>query len=298
MNLDILKEKIGNTPLVKIEDNLYVKIESGNPFGSIKDRVAMAMIEDGIAKGKIDEDTTIIEATSGNTGIALAGICKILGLRCIIVMPDNVSEERIDILFNLNADVILTPSKLGMQAALDMASDMALEIKKSYIPNQFENKACVTAHFKTTGPEIFNDLPEVDIVVAGIGTGGTITGISKYLKMKRDVHVVGVEPASSPYITEGKKGCHKIQGIGAGFIPSILDLDLVDEVFKVSDDDAIRSAISLEKKYHISAGISAGAAYYASCKLAKENPDKKIVFILPDDKTKYISVLEEYYGKI
>ncbi|MBO5712461.1 MAG: cysteine synthase family protein [Acholeplasmatales bacterium] len=291
MNLDFLKEKIGNTPLIKLEDNLYVKIESGNPFGSIKDRVVLAMIEDGIAKDKINKDTTIIEATSGNTGIGLAGVCKELGLKCIIVMPDNVTQERIDILSMLGSEVILTPSKLGVEASIDMANDMALEIPNSFVPKQFENKICVTAHFKTTGPEIFNDLPDVDIVVAGIGTGGTITGIAKYLKMKSDVYTVGVEPASSPFITKGKKASHKIQGIGAGFIPSILDLDLVDEVICITDEEAYEGAHKLEELYNVSAGISAGAAYMASLKILSKNPNKKVVFILPDDKSKYTSVL-------
>jgi cysteine synthase A len=206
-------------------------------------------------------------------------------------MPDNATKERIDILSSLGADVILTPSILGVAASIDMANDMALEIPNSFVPKQFENKACVTVHFKTTGPEILKDLPDVDIVISGIGTGGTITGISKYLKMKSDVYIVGVEPASSPFITEGKKGSHKIQGIGAGFIPSILDLDLVDEVICITDEEAYEGVHKLEELYSVSAGISAGAAYMASLKILSRNPNKKVVFILPDDITKYTSVL-------
>lgn len=292
MNLDFLKEKIGNTPLVKLDDNLYVKVESCNLFGSIKDRVALAMIEDGIARNKINKDTTIIEATSGNTGIALAGICKELGMKCIIVMPDNLSKERIDILSSYGAEVVLTPARLGVEASIDMANDMALEIPNSFVPKQFENKSAVTAHYKTTGPEIIRDLSDVDVIVAGIGTGGTITGVAKYVKMKKNAYVVGVEPSASAFITKGEKGMHKIQGIGAGLIPPILDLDLVDEILLITDDEAYSGAIELDSKYSISAGISAGAAYMAALKIIKRDPSKKVVFILPDDKSKYISVLK------
>ena len=248
------------------------------------------MLEDAYKTEKINSNSTIIEATSGNTGIALAAICKELGLKCIIVMPDNVSQERANIINSYGADVVKTPSIFGMSGAIDMASDMALEIKDSYIPSQFKNKTCVTAHYKTTGPEIYESLPDVDIIVSGIGTGGTITGISKYMKRKNDCMMVGVEPLSSPFLTKNKKGPHKIQGIGAGFLPDILDLDLVDEIITVSDDDAIKGMKILNNERNISAGISAGAAYMVALKLKKENKDKKILFILPDDSKKYESL--------
>lgn len=290
MNFDTIRNKIGNTPIVEVEDGIYAKIESKNMFGSIKDRVALYMLEDAYNKGLINSDSTIIEATSGNTGIALAGICHKLGLKCIIVMPDNVSEERTNIINSYNGTVIKTPYIFGMSGAIDMALDMSLEISNSYIPSQFKNKACVTAHYKTTGPEIYNDLPDVDIIVAGVGTGATITGISKFIKRKNDCLMVGVEPLSSPFITKNKKGQHKIQGIGANFIPDILDLDLVDEIICVSDEDAILGMRILNKTHKISAGISSGAAYMAALKLKELYKDKKILFILPDDAKKYESL--------
>lgn len=290
MNFDTIRSRIGNTPIVEVEDGIYAKLESKNPFGSVKDRVAFYMLEDAYKTEKINNNSTIIEATSGNTGIALAAICKELGLKCIIVMPDNVSQERANIINSYGADVVKTPSIFGMSGAIDMASDMALEIKDSYIPSQFKNKTCVTAHYKTTGPEIYESLPDVDIIVSGIGTGGTITGISKYIKRKNDCMMVGVEPLSSPFLTKNKKGPHKIQGIGAGFLPDILDLDLVDEIITVSDDDAIKGMKILNNERNISAGISAGAAYMVALKLKKENKDKKILFILPDDSKKYESL--------
>jgi cysteine synthase A len=290
MNFDTIRSRIGNTPIVEVEDGIYAKLESKNPFGSVKDRVAFYMLEDAYKNEKINNNSTIIEATSGNTGIALAAICKELGLKCIIVMPDNVSQERANIINSYGADVVKTPSIFGMSGAIDMASDMALEIKDSYIPSQFKNKTCVTAHYKTTGPEIYESLPDVDIIVSGIGTGGTITGISKYMKRKNDCMMVGVEPLSSPFLTKNKKGPHKIQGIGAGFLPDILDLDLVDEIITVSDDDAIKGMKILNNERNISAGISAGAAYMVALKLKKENKDKKILFILPDDSKKYESL--------
>lgn len=290
MNFDTIRTRIGNTPIIEVEEGIYAKLESKNPFGSVKDRVALYMLEDAYKKDLINSETTIIEATSGNTGIALAGICNELGLKCIIVMPDNVSQERIDIINSFNAEVVKTPSIFGMTGAIDMATDMALEIKNSYIPEQFKNKACVSAHYKTTGPEIYNELPDVDIIVSGIGTGGTITGISKYMKRKNDCIMIGVEPLSSPFLTKNKKGQHKIQGIGAGFLPDILDMDLVDEIITVSDNDAIKGMQILNKERNISAGISAGAAYMAALKIKEENKDKKILFILPDDSKKYESL--------
>lgn len=290
MNFETIRNRIGNTPIIEVENGIYVKLESKNPYGSVKDRVALYMLEDAYNKGLINNESTIIEATSGNTGIALAAICKELGLKCIIVMPDNVSLERVELINKYDGTVIKTPSVFGMTGAIDMANDMALEIKNSYIPSQFKNKACVTAHYKTTGPEIYASLPDVDVIVCGIGTGGTITGVSKFMKRKNDCQIVGLEPASSPFLTKNKKGNHKIAGIGAGLLPDILDLDLVDEIVTVSDSDAILGMQILNKKCNISAGISAGAAYMVAKKLKFENQDKKILFILPDDSKKYESL--------
>lgn len=284
-----LYETIGNTPLVEIEENLYAKVEGKNPTGSIKDRVAYEMILEAEREGKLKPGGTIIEPTSGNTGIGLCSIALQRGYKCIICMPNNMSVERIKLMEALGASVVLTPKEFGMQGSIDMASDMALEIKDSFIPSQFDNKANVKAHFKTTGPEILNDLPDVDVLVCGIGTGGTITGISKYLKMKRDLYTVGVEPLSSPFITKGLKGAHKIQGIGAGFIPSILDTDYIDEVIAVSDNDAIETSKNIMKTYGIPVGISSGAAFYAAKIIKEKMPNKKIVVIFPDGCEKYMT---------
>lgn len=282
-------EAIGNTPLVELEENLYAKVEGKNPTGSIKDRAALEIILAAEAEGKLLPGGTIIEPTSGNMGIALCAIAVQRGYSAIICMPNNMSRERVKLMEALGASVVLTPKEFGMQGSIDMAKDMSLEIKNSFIPSQFENKANVTAHFKTTGPEIYKDLPEVDCVVCGIGTGGTITGISKYLKMKKEIISIGVEPASSPILTQNKKGQHKIQGIGAGFKPSILDTDYIDEIVTVEDNEAILSAKSIMKKYGIFVGISSGAAYAAALKVKQKYPDKKIVVILPDGCEKYMS---------
>lgn len=284
-----LYEAIGNTPLVEIEDNLYAKIEGKNPTGSIKDRVALEMILAAEREGLLLPGGTIIEPTSGNTGIGLCSVAIQRGYKSIICMPNNMSKERIKLMEALGADVVLTPSEFGMQGSIDMANDMKLEIENSYIPAQFDNKANVSAHFKTTGPEIFNDLPNVDVLVCGIGTGGTITGISKYLKMKKEIYTVGVEPLSSAFLTQNKKGPHEIQGIGAGFKPSILDTDYIDEILAISNDDAIDGAKAIMKKYGIPAGISSGAAYMAALQIKEKMPDKKIVVIFPDGCEKYMS---------
>lgn len=282
-------ETIGNTPLVQLEENLYAKVEGKNPTGSIKDRAALEIILTAEAEGKLLPGGTIIEPTSGNMGIALCAIAVQRGYSAIICMPNNMSKERIKLMEALGASVVLTPKEFGMQGSIDMAKDMSLEIKNSFIPSQFENKANVTAHFKTTGPEIYRDLPEVDCVVCGIGTGGTITGVSKYLKMKKDIISIGVEPASSPILTQNKKGPHKIQGIGAGFKPDILDMDYIDEVITIEDDEAILSARTIMKKYGIFVGISSGAAYAAALKVKEKYPNKKIVAVFPDGCEKYIS---------
>lgn len=282
-------EAIGNTPLVELEDNLYAKVEGKNPGGSIKDRVALEMILQAERDGLLKKGGTIIEPTSGNTGIGLCAIAVQRGYRTIVCMPNNMSKERIKLMEALGASVVLTPKEFGMQGSIDMAKDMSLEIENSYIPSQFENKANVSAHFKTTGPEIWRDLPEVDVLVCGIGTGGTITGVAKYLKMKKEVYVVGLEPEASPFLTEHRKGAHQIEGIGAGFRPDILDMDLVDEIMTVSDEEAIQGAKEIMKTYGIFAGISSGAAYAAAGKIKKKMKDKKIVAIFPDGCEKYMS---------
>ena len=289
MILEKMYEGIGNTPLVKLNENLYAKVEGKNPSGSIKDRVALEMILQAEKEGLLKEGSTIIEPTSGNTGIGLCAVAVQRGYNAIICMPNNMSKERIKLMEALGATVVLTPKELGMQGSIDMAKDMSLEIKDSFIPSQFDNKANVSAHFKTTGPEIYKDLSDVDVLVCGIGTGGTITGVSKYLKMKKDVYVVGVEPLSSPFLTKHEKGPHKIEGIGAGFMPQILDMDYVDEVITVSDEDAITYGKEIMKKYGIFAGISSGAAYKAALDVQKRMENKKIVVIFPDGCEKYMS---------
>lgn len=282
-------EAIGNTPLLQLQQHLYAKIEGKNPTGSIKDRVALEMILQAEKEGLLKPGGTIIEPTSGNTGIGLCAIAVQRGYKAIICMPNNMSKERIKLMEALGGTVILTPSEFGMKGSIDMAKDMALEIENSFIPSQFDNKANVSAHFKTTAVEIYNDLKDVDVIVCGIGTGGTITGVSKYLKMKKQIYTVGIEPKSSPFLTENKKGIHKIQGIGAGFKPSILDMDLVDEVITISDEEAINGAKEVMKKYGVSAGISSGACYAGALKIMQKMPNKNIVAIFPDGCEKYMS---------
>lgn len=289
MLFESIKDTIGNTPLVHVKDNLYLKLEFFNPTGSVKDRLAKYLIEDGVKKGLLKKGGTIIEPTSGNTGIGLAFLAKILGYKCIIVMPENMSIERVKLIQSYGAEVVLTPKGPGMQGSIEMARNMHEEIKDSYLPLQFDNKAGVTCHFETTGPEILADLPDIDIFVSGIGTGGTITGVAKYLKMKKDCKVFGVEPKSSNVLNGGAKGPHKIQGIGAGFIPSILDMDLIDEVLDIESEDALSTAKDLTNVYGISSGISGGACFKAMLDLAKKYPDKKIVGIIPDNSLKYMS---------
>ena len=231
----------------------------------------------------------LIEPTSGNTGIGLCAVAAQRGYQAIICMPNNMSRERIKLMEALGGSVVLTPKEFGMQGSIDMAKDMSLEIENSFIPSQFENKANVSAHFKTTGPEIWNDLPEVDVVVCGIGTGGTITGVAKYLKMKREVYVVGVEPSGSPFLTKHISGSHQIEGIGAGFQPAILDMDYIDEIVTISDDEALAGAKTIMRSYGIFAGISSGAAYMAAVRLLEKMKNKNIVAIFPDGCEKYMS---------
>ncbi len=295
-------ELIGGTPLLRLnrfekENNLkakiIAKIESFNPMGSVKDRVANALIEDGISKGLIDSETTIIEPTSGNTGIGLAFSCASRGLKLILTMPDSMSIERRKIVAALGAEIVLTPGRFGMKGSIDKANELHEEIKNSYIPRQFENEMNPKAHYNSTGPEIYNDLDgDVDIFVSAVGTGGTITGVGRYLKeKKKDVKVVAVEPASSAVLSGEPARPHRIQGIGAGFIPKIVDLSLFDEIVKVTNEDAYDTTRALAKIEGVFVGASSGAALSAAKELAQrpENEGKTIVVLLPDTGERYLS---------
>jgi len=300
-----ITELIGNTPLVRIQKiiqskaEVLAKLEYLNPFGSVKDRIGIAMIADAERVGKITNGATIIEPTSGNTGIALAGICAIKGYRCIIVMPESASVERRRILQALGAEVILTPADKGMQGAIEKASTLLKEIPNSFMPDQFSNPANPFAHKQTTAAEIWQDTDgKVDIVIAGVGTGGTITGIAQALKpRKKDIQIIAVEPAESPVLTQYRAGKplqpapHNIEGIGAEFIPKVLDLNLIDEIISVSAEDAILWARKAIRQEGMLVGISSGAALKAASILAnrEENAGKVIVVILPDTAQRYLS---------
>ena len=297
-----IDELVGNTPLLRLhniedynelEAAIYAKIEFFNPAGSVKDRVAKEMIEAAEKDGRLVEGATIIEPTSGNTGIGIAAICASKGYEAIIVMPDTMSIERRTLMKAYGAELVLTDGQLGMRGAIAEAERLHAKIENSIIAGQFTNTANPEAHYKTTGPEIWNDTDgKVDIFIACIGTGGTITGTAKYLKEKnKNIKVIGVEPANSPYLTKGIAGNHKIQGIGAGFKPDILDLDLVDEIITVDDSDAYWVCRELAEDEGLLAGISSGAALAAAVKIAKspENKGKNIVVILPDTGERYLS---------
>lgn len=295
-------ELIGKTPLVELTNiekefdlkvKLLAKVEFLNPTGSVKDRAALELIVDAENKGLINENSVIIEPTSGNTGIGLAAVAVAKGYKAIIVMPDSMSPERIKLMSAYGAEVVLTDGKKGMTGAIEKAQELANEIPDSFIPDQFNNPANAKAHFNTTGPEIFEDTDGViDIFVAGIGTGGTITGTGEYLKSKNNnIKIIGVEPDKSPVLTKGVSGPHGIQGIGAGFVPAVLNREIVDEVLTVTDDDAFEYARLLGKKEGLLVGISSGAALKAATEKAKlpENEGKTIVVLLPDSGSRYMS---------
>ena len=293
---------IGNTPLVEVTNvekdqnlnaKILVKLEYFNPAGSVKDRIAKAMIEDAEEKGLLKEGSVIIEPTSGNTGIGLAAIAAAKGYRIILTMPETMSVERRNILKAYGAEIVLTEGSKGMKGAIAKADELAKEIPGSYIPGQFVNPANPEVHRKTTGPEIWKDTDgEVDLFIAGVGTGGTLTGVGEYLKSQNpDVKIVALEPASSPVLSTGKGGPHKIQGIGAGFVPDVLNTTVYDEIFTVENDDAFATGKLLAKKEGILVGISSGAALYGAIELAKrpENKGKTIVALLPDTGDRYYS---------
>ena len=297
-----VSQLIGNTPLVELTNierelelkaKLIAKVELFNPAGSVKDRVAMAMILDAEEKGKLKNSSVIIEPTSGNTGIGIAAVAAARGYRAIIVMPDSMSIERRQLMKAYGAELVLSPGAEGMPGAIEAANKLAAEIPDSFVAGQFVNPANVKAHYTTTGPEIYADTDgAVDIFVAGVGTGGTITGVGKYLKEKKpSVKIVAVEPKGSPVLSKGKKGKHGIQGIGAGFMPEILDTGIYDEVIAVSDDDSFRMGRLIGAKEGLLVGISSGAALYAASELAKrdENAGKTIVALLPDTGDRYLS---------
>ena len=293
---------VGNTPLVRVNNlikkdelkaDVLAKLEYFNPAGSVKDRIAKEMIQDALEKGLINENTTLIEPTSGNTGIGLSAVATALNLKIIITMPETMSVERRNLMKAYGAELVLTPGSEGMKGAIAKAKELASQIENSFIPGQFENPANPTAHYKTTGPEIYEQTEgKVDIFVAGVGTGGTISGIGKYLKEKNpEVKVVAVEPASSPVLSTGKGGAHKIQGIGAGFVPETLDTKIYDEIITVENEDAFATGKEMAKTEGILVGISSGAALYAAKELAKreENAGKTIVILLPDGGDRYLS---------
>lgn len=295
-------ELVGNTPLMEVVNverelelkaRVLVKLEYLNPTGSVKDRAAKSMIEDAEERGILKEGAVIIEPTSGNTGIGLASIAAVKGYRMILTMPDTMSVERRNILKAYGAEIVLTEGSKGMSGAIEKAEELAKEIPNSFIPGQFDNKANAKAHFLTTGLEIWEDTEgEVDIFIAGVGTGGTLTGTGEYLKSKKpEVRVVALEPADSPVLSGGEAGPHKLQGIGANFVPAVLNTEVYDEIFCAESEDAFRAAKLLAKKEGILVGISAGAALHAAITYAQkeENEGKTIVVLLPDSADRYYS---------
>ena len=295
-------ELIGRTPLLRLNNiekkfnlnvNLLAKVEFFNPTGSVKDRTALSMIQDAEQKGILQRDSVVIEPTSGNTGIGLASVCAAKGYKCILVMPDNMSVERIKLIKAYGAEVVLSPAKSGMKGSVDKAGELAKEYENSFIPSQFENPSNPEIHYKTTGPEIYKSSnKKVDIFVAGIGTGGTISGVGRYLKeMNRNIKIIGVEPQDSPLLTQGKAGPHKIQGIGANFVPKTLDKKYIDEFLTASNEESFEYSRLVGKYEGILVGISSGAALSAAIKMAKrnENNGKTIVVLFPDSGDRYLS---------
>ena len=295
-------ELIGNTPLVEavnlekkygLKARLLLKLEYFNPAGSVKDRIAKAMIEDAEEKGLLKEGSTIIEPTSGNTGIGLAALAAAKGYKAIFTMPETMSVERRNILKAYGAEIVLTPGEKGMKGAIAKAEELRDEIEGSFIPGQFVNPANPAIHRATTGPEIWEDTDgEVDVFLAGVGTGGTLTGTGEFLKSRKpEVQVIAIEPSSSPVLSKGHGGSHKIQGIGAGFVPDVLNTDIYDEIFPVDNEDAFEASRTLTRTEGVSTGISSGAALYAAIQVAKrpESEGKTIVVLLPDSGDRYYS---------
>ena len=293
---------IGSTPLLRLNNiekklnlnvTLLAKVEYFNPTGSVKDRVALSMLEDAEKKNLLKENTVVIEPTSGNTGIGLASVCAAKGYKCILVMPENMSKERIKLIKAYGAEVVLSPKEKGMQGAVDKAEELSKTYESSFIPSQFDNPANPEIHYKTTGPEIYKDTNKtVDIFIAGIGTGGTISGIGRYLKEQNStIKIIGVEPDDSPLLTKGKAGPHKIQGIGANFVPKTLNKKYIDEIMTATSEESFEYARMAGKYEGILVGISSGAALAQAVKIAKkdENKGKTIVVLLPDSGDRYLS---------
>ena len=295
-------ELIGRTPLLRLNNiekkfklnvNLYAKVEFFNPTGSVKDRIALSMIETAEKQGKLQRDSVIIEPTSGNTGIGLASVCAAKGYKCILVMPENMSSERIKLIKAYGAEVVLSPAKLGMKGSVEKAEELSKTYENSFIPAQFDNPSNPEIHYKTTGPEIYKSTnKKVDIFVACFGTGGTISGVGKYLKeMSKNIKIIGVEPEDSPLLTKGKAGPHKIQGIGANFIPKTLNKNYIDEILTATNEESFEYSRMVGKFEGILVGISSGAALSAAIKMAQrnENNGKNIVVLFPDSGDRYLS---------
>ena len=286
-----LESVIGNTPMLQLKENLFLKLEYANLTGSVKDRAALEMILDAERRGLLRTDSTVIEPTSGNMGISLAALAAGRGYSCIIFMPDSMSVERQHLIKAYGAQVELTPGKLGMSGAVEAAQKCLQETVGGWMPNQFENPANAHAHYRTTGPEIWKQTnSKVDIFVAGVGTGGTITGVGRYLKGQNEqIRIVAVEPADSPLLSKGQTGSHRIQGIGANFVPNLLDLTVVDDIICVTEKEAMSAVWQLSRQEGLLTGISSGAAFYTANGLAEQYPQKNVVTLLPDSGMRYLS---------